>query len=119
MPPKHLSVCSSLMSVILPARGSNCRRRPTSAASSGAYKINSSSHADVERWKKDLPHLKVVMGGPHPSHDLEPLYQREIVDATIKAEAEYAMLDLVEAWAAGRSITGLRTFSWFSDEPTR
>jgi hypothetical protein len=27
----------------------------------------------IRRWKKELPHLKVVMGGPHPSHDLEPL----------------------------------------------
>src|SRR5687768_6205342 len=39
----------------------------------------------IQRWKQALPHLKVVMGGPHPSHDLEPLYEREIVDATIKA----------------------------------
>jgi radical SAM superfamily enzyme YgiQ (UPF0313 family) len=56
----------------------------------------------ILRWKRELPHLKVVMGGPHPSHDLEPLYERDIVDATVKAEAEYALLDLVNAWEAGR-----------------
>lgn len=58
----------------------------------------------IRRWKAELPHLKVVMGGPHPSHELEPLYESEVVDATIKAEAEYAMLDLVNAWEANRSI---------------
>ena len=58
----------------------------------------------IKRWKKVLPHLKVVMGGPHPSHDLEPLDEVGIVDATIKAEAEYALLDLVNAWEANSSI---------------
>ena len=58
----------------------------------------------IRRWKKQLKHLKVVMGGPHPSHDLEPLSHTDVVDATVKGEAEYAVIDLVEAWAAGRSI---------------
>ncbi|HUR26745.1 MAG TPA: radical SAM protein [Planctomycetota bacterium] len=58
----------------------------------------------IARWKKALPHLKVVMGGPHPSHDLEPLGEVGIVDATIKAEAEYALLDLVNAWESNSSI---------------
>jgi radical SAM superfamily enzyme YgiQ (UPF0313 family) len=61
------------------------------------------AYADIRAWRKALPHLKVVMGGPHPSHDLEPL-TREEVDATVKGEAEYALLDLVNAWEAGRSI---------------
>ncbi len=58
----------------------------------------------IRQWKRELPGLKVVMGGPHPSHDLEPLGERGVVDATIKAEAEYALLDLVNAWEAGRGI---------------
>jgi len=62
------------------------------------------AHEHVRAWKRELPHLKVVMGGPHPSHDLTPLDDRDVVDATIKAEAEYALLDLVNAWEAGRSI---------------
>ena len=65
----------------------------------------------IRRWRRELPHLKVVMGGPHPSHDLEPLGRPE-VDATIKAEAEYALLDLVNAWAAGRSIEELPNIGW-------
>jgi radical SAM superfamily enzyme YgiQ (UPF0313 family) len=60
-------------------------------------------YPNIRRWKRELPHLKVVMGGPHPSHELEPL-QHDEVDATIKAEAEYALLDLVNAWEANRSI---------------
>ncbi len=58
----------------------------------------------IRRWKRELPHLKVVMGGPHPSHDLEPLQHTDVVDATIKAEAEYALLDLVNAWEGNNSI---------------
>ncbi|NUP97013.1 MAG: cobalamin B12-binding domain-containing protein [Planctomycetaceae bacterium] len=58
----------------------------------------------IRRWKKLNPKLKVVMGGPHPSHDLEPLEHADVIDATVKGEAEYAMLELVEAWAKGESI---------------
>ena len=58
----------------------------------------------IRRWKRDNPKLKVVMGGPHPSHDLEPLEHVDVIDATIKGEAEYAMLELVEAWAKNESI---------------
>ncbi|MCC6409884.1 MAG: B12-binding domain-containing radical SAM protein [Planctomycetes bacterium] len=70
----------------------------------------------IRRWKKELPHLKVVMGGPHPSHDLEPLYERDVVDATTKGEAEYAILELVEAWAAGRSIREIPNVGWLGDD---
>jgi len=62
------------------------------------------AHGLIRRWKRELPHLKSVFGGPHPSHDLDLLYDEEVVDATIKAEAEYATLDLVNAWEAGRGI---------------
>lgn len=58
----------------------------------------------IRGWKKQNRHLKVVMGGPHPSHDLEPLSHADVVDATVKGEGEYAVLDLVNAWEAGRSI---------------
>ena len=58
----------------------------------------------IRRWKKVLPHLKVVMGGPHPSHELEQLQHADVIDASIKAEAEYALLDLVNAWESNNSI---------------
>jgi radical SAM superfamily enzyme YgiQ (UPF0313 family) len=58
----------------------------------------------IRRWKQLNPKLKVVMGGPHPSHDLEPLEHVDVIDATVKGEAEYAMLELVEAWEKGESI---------------
>jgi len=73
----------------------------------------------VRRWRRALPHLKVVMGGPHPSHDLDPLREPE-VDATIKAEAEYALLDLVNAWEGGRSIEAIPNVGWLgSDGPVQ
>jgi len=58
----------------------------------------------IERWKRELRHLKVVVGGPHPSFDTEVLRDEEHVDATIKGEAEDALCDLVEAWEGNRSI---------------
>ncbi|MCC7012427.1 MAG: B12-binding domain-containing radical SAM protein [Planctomycetes bacterium] len=58
----------------------------------------------IRRWKKELAHLKVVMGGPHPSHDLEPLTHTDVIDATIKGEAEYALLELVAAWESNTTL---------------
>lgn len=60
-------------------------------------------YGNITRWRKELPHLKTVMGGPHPSFDPEVLHDEEYIDAILKGEAEYGMVDLVEAWAAGRS----------------
>ncbi len=64
------------------------------------------AHDYLRRWKVDNPNLKVVMGGPHPSHDLSNLLDDGggLIDATIKAEAEYALLDLVNAWENGTPI---------------
>ena len=59
---------------------------------------------NVRNWRQALPHLKVVMGGPHPSFDKEILREEGYVDAIVKAEAEHAIIDLVEAWAASRPI---------------
>ena len=58
----------------------------------------------VRNWRAALPHLKVVMGGPHPSFDAEILLEDGFVDAIVKAEGEQTIVDLVEAWAADRSI---------------
>jgi radical SAM superfamily enzyme YgiQ (UPF0313 family) len=65
------------------------------------------AHDHIRRWKQELGHLKTVFGGPHPSHDLELLYDEEVVDATCKAESEYTMLDLVNAWEAERAIADI------------
>jgi len=73
------------------------------------------AHDHIRRWKKELPHLKAVFGGPHPSHDLQLCYDEEVVDATIKAEAEFATLDLVNAWEAGRSITDIPNVAYMDD----
>lgn len=65
------------------------------------------AHAHIRAWKKRIPHLKVVQGGPHPSFDQDILLDADCIDATIKGEGEYALLDLVEAWEAGRSIDAI------------
>ncbi len=62
------------------------------------------ARSHVLAWRQELAHLKVVMGGPHPSFDADILYDEEYVDAIVKAEAEFAVLDLVEAWEAGRGV---------------
>jgi len=59
------------------------------------------------------------MGGPHPSHDLEPLLEADVIDATIKAEAEYALLELVEAWAGGRPIREIPNVGWLGSDGVR
>ena len=41
---------------------------------------------NITRWRKELPHLKTVMGGPHPSFDPEVLHDEEYVDAILKLE---------------------------------
>ncbi len=69
----------------------------------------------IERWKKDLPHLKTVMGGPHPSFDIECLVDAESIDATIKAEGEYALLELVQAWEGNRSIESIPNVGYLKD----
>jgi radical SAM superfamily enzyme YgiQ (UPF0313 family) len=70
----------------------------------------------IRNWKKELPHLKVVMGGPHPSHDLDPLGERGVVDASVKGEAEYALLDLVNAWEANRPIRDIPNVGWMGED---
>ena len=55
----------------------------------------------IDHWRRELSHLKVVMGGPHPSFDNDVLLDEEYVDATVKGEAEGALLDLVNAWRVG------------------
>lgn len=73
------------------------------------------AHPFIERWKQELPHLKAVLGGPHPSFDIEVLLDEGIVDATIKAEGEYALLDLVGAWEANRSIEEIPNVACLKD----
>ena len=69
----------------------------------------------IERWRKKLPHLKTLMGGPHPSFDIEILREAEYIDATIKAEGEYAMLDVINAWEANRSIDDIPNVAVLKD----
>ena len=73
------------------------------------------AYPHIERWKRELSHLKVVIGGPHPSFDADMLQDVEHVDATVKGEAEDAMCDLVEAWEANRSIEAIPNVAWLKD----
>jgi len=73
------------------------------------------AHEHVRRWKRELRHLKTVYGGPHPSHDLELLYDADVVDATCKAEAELALVELVDAWEAGRPIDAIPNIACLVD----
>lgn len=73
----------------------------------------------IRRWKKELPHLKVAMGGPHPSHDLSPLVDHaDLFDAGLKGEAEYAFLELVNAWEGNNSIEDILNVSYLKDGET-
>lgn len=75
---------------------------------------------NVRVWRAALPHLKVVMGGPHPSFDPDILREEGYVDAIVKAEAEGAIIDLVEAWAASRPIELIPNVGYLDDgEPVQ
>jgi radical SAM superfamily enzyme YgiQ (UPF0313 family) len=69
----------------------------------------------VRAWRRELPHLKVVMGGPHASFDANVLLEEDYVDAIVKAEAEYAILDLIDAWAADRRIDLIPNIGFLED----
>lgn len=70
----------------------------------------------IREWRKELRHLKVVMGGPHTSFANDVLGKdAEFVDATIKGEAEYALLDLVEAWASNAPIDDIPNIAHLRD----
>jgi radical SAM superfamily enzyme YgiQ (UPF0313 family) len=70
------------------------------------------AHGHIKRWKRELPHMKAVQGGPHPSSDIEVLKDVGIYDATTRAESEYALLDLVNAWEANRPIEDIRNVAY-------
>jgi radical SAM superfamily enzyme YgiQ (UPF0313 family) len=76
------------------------------------------AHEHIRRWKRELPHLKAVQGGPHPSSDIELLRDEGVYDCTLKAEAEYALLDVVEAFAAGRSVDDIPNVGWLDGDGT-
>jgi radical SAM superfamily enzyme YgiQ (UPF0313 family) len=56
----------------------------------------------AERMKKVLPHVPVVMGGPHVTYfPKAPLERCASVDMTVQGEGEYIMRDLVQALEVG------------------
>ncbi len=69
----------------------------------------------IQAWRKELPHLKTVWGGPHPSFDIDLLKDAEFVDATVKGEAEHALLDLVNAWEGNNPIDAIPNVAVLKD----
>lgn len=57
----------------------------------------------AERVKACCPALPIVMGGVHATIHAEEVISRRGVDYVVVGEGEYAMLDLVNALAQGRS----------------
>lgn len=69
----------------------------------------SSAHVSLElakRLKARLPHLFVVLGGPHASKDIAgmSLIRHEAVDAVAQGEGEELLADLLERLADGRPL---------------
>lgn len=74
------------------------------------------AYGHVRAWKAENRDLKVVMGGPHPSFEPEDaLAETDVIDAITIAESEGAMVDLTEAWAAGRPVRDIPNVGVWED----
>jgi hypothetical protein len=99
----------------------------------GVYVWNASQTLDIVRMMKQLrPDIRIVLGGPEVSHELEDQPLVTLADYVVTGEGEVAFRQLVEAIEAGRppahkvhpggkpSLTELRMpYALYSDEDLR
>lgn len=58
----------------------------------------------VELTKKINPNIKVVMGGPHPTHCYEQVLKYYPVDAIVIGEGEITIVELIKSWEEGKDL---------------
>lgn len=62
--------------------------------------------------KRNDPRVKVIVGGPHPSMLPEEVLKHEVFDYAVLHEGEIAMVNLVNALAAGREPVGVKGIAY-------
>lgn len=75
-----------------------------------AFSALTGVHHSIQRLAlqiKQHMHVPIIVGGPHPTYSPEVIHQPGI-DIICRGEGEHAMLDLAEAMAHDRDVTGIR-----------
>jgi len=111
------------ISAVLKKHGHNCRvvidtkthKFIKSLRSDTPHVVGFSLMTGMQQWalsvakeiKKELPEIKVVFGGVHPTYFPE-IIQEDAVDIICIGEGEYAMLDLMNAIDRKQDITNIK-----------
>src|SRR5208282_5835868 len=65
--------------------------------------------AEIRRY---FPELRIVIGGPHPTHYDRYCLETSAADAVVRGEGETTFPDLLEAWATGRDPDDIKGLTW-------
>ena len=66
--------------------------------------------------KKEMPNVKVIYGGYHASlHHQKILREKEYVDAVVRGEGEYTLLDVVDSIEKEKNLKGIKGVSFRGD----
>ena len=60
--------------------------------------------AAARAWRPAVP---VIVGGPHPTQFWDDLLEDPDIDAVVRGEGELPLLELLDAWEAGRDWKGI------------
>lgn len=66
----------------------------------------------VRLLKAALPDVPIVVGGPHATGHPQQVLERTEADAVVRGEGERTIVELVQAWSAGRTPAGVAGVSW-------
>ncbi|MGP8120922.1 MAG: B12-binding domain-containing radical SAM protein, partial [Xanthobacteraceae bacterium] len=62
--------------------------------------------------RRHFPQLRIVIGGPHPTHCDRHCLETSAADVAVRGEGEATFPDLLGAWAAGRDADGIKGLTW-------
>jgi anaerobic magnesium-protoporphyrin IX monomethyl ester cyclase len=83
------------------------------------FSVNSFTMRSALVWsahiKKTFPHVLLLFGGVHPTILPEETLSEPLVDMVCIGEAEYTVLECLDALAAKKSLMGIEGL-WFKDE---
>jgi radical SAM superfamily enzyme YgiQ (UPF0313 family) len=73
-------------------------------------------HAVAKLVRAQLPHVKIVCGGPHPSVAADDVMKDENVDLVVRGEGEFIFADVLDGIADGRrDWAGCAGVTWRSE----
>lgn len=66
----------------------------------------------VTELRRHAPDVRIVLGGPHPTHLDRHCLRTAPADAVVRGEGEVTFPELLRAWAAGRDPAGVDGVTW-------